>query len=304
MERGKNFWLNGKIMPTEEAKVDIYSNTLHYGFGAFEGIRCYNTPKGPAIFRLHEHMKRLIQSWKSLGMEPKYTAEELSDAALKLVRENGQKECYIRPIIFLTGISFDPEGCAQNYSLITWDWKNFFESEHEGIRIMVSSFSRPYVNSTLSSAKITGIYYNSMISRGIAKKAGFHDAIMLDSNGMVCEGSADNIFMVKNGKVLTPQKKGILEGFTRETAISIAQEFGIETIETDITRDQLYSADEVFLTGTAAEIEPVVEIDFRKIGDGKKGSITGRIKERYLKIVHGDGPESEKYLTYVNGGTQ
>lgn len=301
-QRGENFWLNGKILPTQEAKVDMYSNTLHYGFGAFEGIRCYSTPNGPAIFRLRDHMKRLVESWKAMGMEPQYSPEELADAAVQTVKGNRHDECYIRPIIFLTDISFDPSQCTPNCAIITWVWKNFFEPGHGGLRIMVSSFSRPHINSTLSKAKITGAYYNSMLARGVAKKAGFHDAIMLDTGGLVCEGSGENIFIVKNGRIITPRNRGILEGLTRDVVIEIAKGIGIEAEQADITREQLYSADEVFLTGTAAEIEPVAEIDFRKIGDGKKGPITARIREKYMTIVHGNDADYEKYLTYVNEG--
>ncbi|MCX6768096.1 MAG: branched-chain amino acid transaminase [Candidatus Micrarchaeota archaeon] len=295
-------WVNGRIVEPGEARISLLSSTLHYGFGAFEGIRCYSTGRGPAIFRLRDHVKRLTDSWHAMGMECPYSREEIAGAAKSVVRANGLDSCYIRPIIFLTGIAFDPHACETNVAVACWKWDNFFgdKPEDSGIRAVVSSIARPHVNSTLSKAKITGVYYNSFLAKGLAKKQGFDDAIMLDPNGLVGEGTAENVFIARNGAVSTPKRRGILEGITRDSVMRIAKDLGYCVSEDDITRDELYIADEVFLTGTAAEIECVAEIDCRRIGTGKIGPVAAAIRSKFRRITAGKEPGYADWLEYVN----
>ncbi len=295
------FWVNGVFLPQSETKVDLLTNTLHYGFGVFEGIRCYKTDKGPAIFRLGDHIKRLRNSWHAMGMELSYSQEEIENAIAGLIKINNMQECYVRPLIYLSGIAFDPYACKANLAIACWVWKGFFGDldEDRGIRATISSFCRPHINASLTKAKITGTYYNSLLARGLAKKQGYHEAIMLDSNGLVSEGTGDNIFIVRNSTIYTPARKGILEGITRDTIITLAKELGYNIMECDITREELYIADEVFMTGTAAEIECVSEIDNRKIGSGRIGPVTRKLRDIFREIVQGKNAAHDKWLYYV-----
>ncbi|VVB60440.1 Amino-transferase class IV [uncultured archaeon] len=297
------FWMNGKLVPESEAKIDLLTNTLHYGFGVFEGIRCYKTDKGPAVFRLCDHVKRLRNSWHAMGMELAYSQEDIEKAIAELINVNNMQECYVRPLIYLSGIAFDPYACKTNLAIACWVWNGFFGDmdEDQGIRAAVSSFCRPHVNASLTKAKITGTYYNSLLARGLARKQGYHEAIMLDSCGMVSEGTGDNIFIVRNNTIYTPARKGILEGITRDSIIAIAKELGHTVIECDITREELYIADEVFMTGTAAELECVSEIDNRKIGSGRIGPVTKKLRDIFREIVHGKSAKYDKWLYYVRG---
>ena len=311
MARGDKIWLNGKILGVEEAKISLFTHALHYGTGAFEGIRAYKQKNGGgAIFRLREHMERLDDSVKIMGFEVPFSTEELMQGAIDAAKANNFEECYLRPIAFIgdgpLGV-FPGANPKVEVAILTWEWGSYLGDKgiNEGARLKVSSFIRPHVNSAMTKGKITGGYITGVISKREAINAGYDEALMLDPEGYMTEGTGENLFMIKNGIVKTTQLTSILNGVTRATVIQMLKKRGLEVIETRFTRDELYTADEVFLTGTAAEITPIASIDDRKMGRGpnagKPGPISKQIQSDYAKLVRGElgGEFPKEWLTQL-----
>jgi branched-chain amino acid aminotransferase len=295
--------MNGRLVGWDEAKVHVLTHALHYGSSVFEGIRCYETSRGPAIFRLKEHMERLEKSAKIYMMKLPYTVEELCMAAVEVVKANGLKECYIRPIAFRgTG---EMGIYAQNpveIAVAVWPWGPYLGEggQRKGIRIKVSSYIRPPPHSLPMSAKAGGHYLSSILAKMEALRAGYDEAVMLDHRGFISEGSGENIFLVKDNILYTPPfHASILFGITRDTVMVLARDLGYRVVEEDLTRAMLYMADEAFFTGTAAEVTPIREVDDIPIGEGQPGPITLKLLKEYKAIVHGQKPKYEKWLTYV-----
>ncbi|MCS6797186.1 MAG: branched-chain amino acid transaminase [Myxococcota bacterium] len=297
VEPVEKVWMDGRLVPWAEATVHVLTHTLHYGLGAFEGIRCYRLEDGrSAIFRLHDHIDRLLASCHIVTIPVPYDRETLLSACLETVRVNRLDECYVRPIVFLgdgpMGLGASP---PTRVAVVVWRWGAYLGARavEDGIRAKVSSFQRPGVNQLMAKGKVVGHYVNSILAKREALRAGYQEAILLDGHGLVSEGSGENIFVVHRGRLLTPPPgSAILGGITRDTVMTLARRMGIEVEERAIARDELYAADEVFLCGTAAEITPVVEIDDRRIGAGMRGPLTHRIQQRYFDVVRGrDVPE-------------
>ena len=305
MEKTEKIWLDGKFVPWHEANVHVLTHTLHYGLGVFEGVRCYQTKKKKsAIFRLHEHVDRLFNSAIVLGIDIPFSQKEIFTAIQLVVRKNKLKECYIRPIVFLghNQMGLNPNGVDVRVAIAAWPWGTYLGDEgiSRGIRVRISSFTRHHVNITMTRAKACGHYVNSILAKTEAVRDGYDEAILLDSQGYVSEGSGENIFLLSKGRLKTPALScSNLEGITRDSVFDIAKHLKIEVEEGRITRDELYIADEVFLTGTAAEITPVREIDNRTIGNGKRGKTTTRIQKMFFEIVHGNHAKFKKWLSEV-----
>jgi len=305
LEKTEKIWLDGKFVPWHEANVHVLTHTLHYGLGVFEGVRCYQTKnKKSAIFRLHEHVDRLFNSAIVLGIDIPFSQKEIFTAIQLVVRKNKLKECYIRPIVFLghNQMGLNPNGVDVRVAIAAWPWGTYLGDEglSSGIRVRISSFTRHHVNITMTRAKACGHYVNSILAKTEAVRDGYDEAILLDSQGYVSEGSGENIFLLSKGRLKTPALScSNLEGITRDSVFDIAKHLKIEVEEGRITRDELYIADEVFLTGTAAEITPVREIDNRTIGNGKRGKATTRIQKMFFEIVHGNHAKFKKWLSEV-----
>lgn len=304
MTEGK-IWLNGSLVDYDNAKIHILTHGLHYATGVFEGIRCYKTVNGSAIFRLGDHMQRLIDSGKCYFMDLGYSREQLEKAAIDTVRANGMDECYIRPIAYYGygKMGVNPMPNKVSVAIAVWKWDEYLKADGDskGARLMVSSWTRIDPKSLPMRAKATANYANSALARVEAIKAGFDEAVMLNSAGMVVEASAENIFIVKDGALATPPTtSGALAGVTRDSVMAIAKENGVECSVRDISRDELYLADEVFLTGTAAEVKPVGEIDNRIIGDGRAGLVTKQLKSLFEAAVHGKDKKFKAWLTPIN----
>lgn len=299
----KKVWFNGKVVSREEAKIDILTHALHYGCAVFEGIRCYQTKKGSAIFRSNEHTKRLLNSAKIMAMGVAHTEKELITAMKQTIKANGFKACYIRPLIFygLGSMGLNPMKASVETAIMCWEWGSYLGKEglEKGVRCKVSSFARHHSNTMMTKAKLSGNYPNSILAKLEAIRCGFDEAILLDTKGYVSECSGENIFIVRNGEIYTPPRTTILEGITRESILEIARDFKIPVHEEVLTRDQLYIADEIFLSGTAAEITPVREVDHRIIGPGKPGPVTKKIQETFFKAVRGEVPKYQKWLDYL-----
>lgn len=303
MQELRWIWMNGKLLKWEEARVHVLSHALHYGTAIFEGIRCYRTSKGPAVFRLPEHIQRFFDSAKIVRMALPYSKGEIEEAVLQVIRENQVEECYIRPIAFrgYGRMGVDPTECQVDCVIAAWCWGAYMGDKGltEGIRAKISSYVRTYINAGSPRAKASANYLNSALAKMEARELGYDEAILLDKDGFVSEGSGENIFYVKNGVLFTPHPYSILLGITRDAVIQLARNLGMQVEETLCTRDDLYLADEVFFTGTAAEITPVVEVDNRQIGSGKPGPVTRRLQEHFFRIVRGEDPSYQHWLTYV-----
>ena len=305
MEKTEKIWLDGKFVPWHDANVHVLTHTLHYGLGVFEGVRCYQIKnKKSAIFRLHEHVDRLFNSAIVLGIDIPFSQKEIFTAIQLVVRKNKLKECYIRPIVFLghNQMGLNPNGVDVRVAIAAWPWGTYLGDEglSRGIRVRISSFTRHHVNITMTRAKACGHYVNSILAKTEAVRDGYDEAILLDSQGYVSEGSGENIFLLSKGRLKTPALScSNLEGITRDSVFDIAKHLKIEVEEGRVTRDELYIADEVFLTGTAAEITPVREIDNRTIGNGKRGKATTRIQKMFFEIVHGSHAKFKKWLSEV-----
>ncbi|MBN1231404.1 MAG: branched-chain amino acid transaminase [Anaerolineales bacterium] len=295
-------WMDGVLVPFADAKIHVLTPGLHYGMGVFEGIRCYNTEKGPAVFRMEEHMQRLRSSAHIFGIRDyPYSVEGLSKATADTIKANKFNECYIRPLIYMAdgplGLNLDASRPAT--SIAVWEWGALLGDTSKGIKLMVSSVNRMHVNSNPTKAKVSGNYVNSIMAKTIAVRAGFNEAVMLDTQGYVAECTGENLFVVRDGKIYTAGRANILEGITRDTLITLARQQGYEVVEEPMTRDQIYMADEVFLCGTAAEVVPVSEVDFRVIGDGERGPITTEIQQTYYDTVRGKSGKNEEWLYFI-----
>ncbi|AHE99396.1 branched-chain amino acid transaminase [Thioalkalivibrio paradoxus] len=302
-DRDGVIWLDGKMVPWRDARVHVLTHTLHYGMGVFEGVRAYDAAHGTAIFRLEDHTRRLFNSARILGMKIPYSAEELSAAQIASVRENGLETAYIRPMCFFgsEGMGLRADNLEVHVMVAAWTWGSYLGEENmtRGIRIHTSSYSRHHVNVTLCKAKANGNYMNSMLALQEAVACGYDEAMLLDTEGYVAEGSGENIFIVRDGVIYTPDLTSALDGITRRTIFTLAEEEGLKIVEKRITRDEVYIADEAFFTGTAAEVTPIREVDNRPIGDGTRGPITQRLQALYFDVVQGRHPKHEGWLTYV-----
>ncbi len=297
MARGSQVWFNGKILPTEEAKISLFTHGLHYGLGAFEGIRAYKQHAGGgAVFRLREHMNRLFESCKILDLEIPYSVDHLIQAALATCKANHFNECYIRPIVFSADgpLGVHPgKNPPIDVAILNWEWGKYLgdQGAAQGARLKISSFIRPHVNSSMTKGKITGQYVNSVMAKREAVAQGFDEALLLDAEGYLTEGSGENLFIIKDGVIKTTPLTSVLNGITRQSVIEHLTHQGHRVIEARFTRDELWCADEVFLTGTAAEITPVREVDFRMMGKGaeagKPGPLTSKLQTDYQAIVRG-----------------
>lgn len=306
VEKAKHIWMDGELIPWEEANVHVMTHSLHYGVGVFEGIRCYERADGRrAIFRLREHIRRLLDSAKIATMEVPYDIDTLCEACVELVRANGLRSCYLRPIIFMGDgvMGLGAMNVPIRTAIIAWNWGAYLGEEglQNGIKTKISSFTRGGVNSVMARAKMTGQYVNSVLAKREALMSGYDEAILLDAQGFVSEGSGENIFAIRDGVVrTTPTSSSILAGITRDTVIHILQEEGVQLINGRMTRDDLYIADELFLTGTAAEITPIRSVDERPIGAGKPGAITRMVQERYFDLVRGGATDHAEWLALVD----
>ncbi len=299
----EKIWMDGKFVNWDNATVHILTHTLHYGLGVFEGIRCYETREGPAIFRLDDHIDRLFNSAHIFLMEIPYSKEEIKDAIIKTVRVNKIKECYIRPLVYIGygAMGIYPKENPINVSIAAWSWGSYLGDKglKNGIKVKISSFIRNHVNANMARAKVCGYYVNSQLAKKEAISCGYDEAILLDTEGYVSEGSGENIFIVRDGILKTTPLTSVLEGITRNSIIKINSENGVKVIEERFTRDELYIADEAFFTGTAAEVTPIREADGRIIGNGKPGKITKKLQSLFFDIVRGNNKKYESWLTRV-----
>ena len=302
-DRDGLIWLDGEMVPWREAKIHVLTHTLHYGMGVFEGVRAYQTERGAAIFRLKEHTDRLFNSAHILGMPMPWDRDTLNEAQRAVVRENGLASAYVRPMCFYgsEGMGLRADNLDVHCMVAAWSWGAYLGEDNikNGIRIRVSSFTRHHVNITMCRAKANGNYMNSMMALQEALRDGYDEALLLDAEGYVMEGSGENIFIVRGGILYTPDLTSALDGITRKTVISLAGELGIQVVEKRITRDEVYIADEAFFTGTAAEVTPIREVDGRIIGKGTGGPITKRLQGLYFDQVQGRREENPQWLTLV-----
>jgi branched-chain amino acid aminotransferase len=302
-DRDGVIWLDGELLPWREAKVHVLTHTLHYGMGVFEGVRAYKTKAGTAIFRLNEHTNRLFRSAHILGMHMPYDKDTLNEVQRTVVRENRLESAYLRPMCFLgaEGMGLRADNLSTHVMVAAWEWGAYLgaESMEKGIRIRTSSYTRHHVNITMCKAKANGNYINSMLALQEALSCGYDEALLLDNEGYVAEGSGENIFIVRNGTLYTPDLTSALEGVTRDTIVMLAKEFGIPLIEKRITRDEVYVADEAFFTGTAAEVTPIRELDNRTIGTGARGPITEKLQTSFFDHVQGRSNSHAEWLTLV-----
>jgi branched-chain amino acid aminotransferase len=301
---GEWIWLDGQWVPWADAQVHVLTHSLHYGLGVFEGIRCYRTDDGrSAVFRLPEHMRRLYDSARINLMEVPFDREVLTEAVLESLRRNGLAEGYIRPLVFIGdgAMGLHPGDNPVRVAVISWAWGKYLGEDGmaQGIRAKVSTFARHHVNSKMTNGKTCGDYVNSILAKREAVLDGFHEAVMLDTDGLVSECTGENIFLVRDGRIYTPLGHSVLNGITRATMIELARDRGLEIIETTLTRDDLYIADEIFLTGTAAEVTPVRELDHRKIGSGRRGPVTEQLQSAYFDAVSGRDPKHMEWLSFL-----
>jgi len=303
-DRDGFIWMDGEFVDWREAKVHVLTHTLHYGVGVFEGVRAYATDQGPAVFRLDRHTERLMQSAKIMGMTIPFSVGEINAAQCEVIRKNKLNEAYLRPMAYYgsEAMGLHAKGLKVHLSIATWEWGTYLGDEalENGIRVKTSSFNRHYVNSAMAKAKTNGNYTNSIMALQEAENAGYDEALMLDTNGYVAEGSGENIFVVRRGKVYTPSLTSALEGITRDSIVELLEsDMGVEVIEKQITRDEVYTADEAFFTGTAAEVTPINSLDDRVIGSGKRGELTREVQSRYFDVVNGKNKDRLDWLTVI-----
>jgi branched-chain amino acid aminotransferase len=303
-DRDGVIWFDGELVPWREAKVHVLTHTLHYGMGVFEGVRAYKAEQGTAIFRLQEHTDRLFRSAHIMSMKVPFDSETINKAQLSAVKENGLDSAYIRPMLFYgsEGMGLRADNLKVHAIVAAWSWGSYLGADglEKGIRIRTSSFTRHHVNISMCKAKANGHYINSMLALQEAISCGYDEALLLDNEGYVAEGSGENIFIVRNGVIYTPELTSALDGITRDTIFQLAKEVGIPVKEKRITRDEVYVADEAFFTGTAAEVTPIRELDNRAIGDGGRGPITEKLQTMFFDAVHGRSPQYENWLSYIN----
>ena len=302
-DRDGVIWFDGKMCPWRDAKIHVLTHTLHYGMGVFEGLRAYATDRGPAIFRLQEHTNRLFRSAHILGMSIPHSKDEINAAIQQAVKENQLKSAYIRPMCFYgdEGMGLRADNLKVHTIVAAWEWGTYLGADglEKGIRIRTSSFSRHHVNVTMCRAKANGNYINSMMALQEALRDGYDEALLLDTHGYVMEGSGENIFIVRDGILYTPDLTSALDGITRDTVIQLARNEGIKVVEKRITRDEVYIADEAFFTGSAAEVTPIRELDNRKIGSGSRGPVTTKLQALYFDQAQGRRSEYPEWLSYV-----
>jgi branched-chain amino acid aminotransferase len=302
-DRDGVIWYDGELVPWRNATTHVLTHTLHYGMGVFEGVRAYNTPDGTAIFRLDAHTDRLFDSAHIMGMKIPYTKEEINEATRAAVRENNLESAYIRPMVFYgsEAMGLRASGLKVQVIVAAWSWGAYMGDEalQAGIKVRTSSFTRHHVNISMTRAKANGNYINSMLALQEAISGGADEAMLLDPEGYVAEGSGENIFLVKNGVIYTPEVTSCLNGITRNTILTLAAEHGIDVVEKRITRDEVYIADEAFFTGTAAEVTPIREVDGRQIGAGRRGPITEKLQTAYFDLVTGKTSNHAEWRTLV-----
>jgi branched-chain amino acid aminotransferase len=303
MQPQGKIWMDGTFVDWADAKVHVLTHSLHYGLAAFEGIRCYKGRSGSAIFRLQDHVDRLFESAHIGMMAIPYEKKQVAEAIVETVRVNKLEACYIRPLVFIGygAMGVYPGDNPIKLAIAAWTWGSYLGDEAlaNGMRACVSSFTRHHVNVSMTRGKISGYYVNSILAKREAKANGYDEAILLDTEGYVSEGTGENIFLVRRGRIKTTPLTSILEGITRNSVIELAREQGVTVTEERFTRDEMYIADEVFVTGTAAELTPVREIDNRRIGTGKPGPITQSLQKRFFSIVRGEDPARVSWLTRV-----
>ncbi|MCL4740069.1 MAG: branched-chain amino acid transaminase [Burkholderiaceae bacterium] len=303
-DRDGKIWMDGALVDWRDAKVHVLTHTLHYGCGAFEGVRAYETPAGTAVFRLREHTERLFNSAKILRMKIPFTVEQVMDAQREVLRANGLKSGYIRPLTWIGSekLGVSPKGCKVHLMVAAWAWGAYLGEEGmaRGIRVKTSSYTRHHVNITMTQAKAVSNYTNSILANMEATDDGYDEAMLLDAAGFVSEGAGENLFVIKKGVVYTPDlSAGALNGITRDTIFAICQDLGLRLVEKRITRDEVYIADEAFFTGTAAEVTPIRELDRIAIGAGARGPITEKIQSAFFDIVGGRNAKYAEWLTRV-----
>jgi branched-chain amino acid aminotransferase len=303
-DRDGKIWIDGELVDWREAKIHVLTHTLHYGCGAFEGVRAYNTVNGTAIFRLQDHTDRLFNSAKILRMELPFTKEQVNEAQKQVVRANKLESCYIRPLTWIGSekLGVSPRGNTIHLMVAAWAWGAYLGEEglQRGIRVKTSSYARHHVNITMTQAKAVSNYSNSILANMEALDDGYDEALLLDTSGFVAEGAGENVFIVKDGVVYTPDlSAGALNGITRNTTLHICKDLGIEVVQKRITRDEVYIADECFFTGTAAEVTPIREVDRVQIGIGRRGPVTERIQNAFFDIVNGRNPKYAHWLARV-----
>ncbi len=303
---GDVIWWNGKLIQPDDAKVHVTTHSLHYGLAAFEGIRAYELKNGKTgIFRCADHVKRLMASCHTGFIRLEYSEKELVEGCRLAVANSGMKACYIRPIAFLDagplGVYFNSDTHPVTVAIMTMDWGKYLgkDAAEKGSRLKISSFTRHHPNISMTKAKFSGNYVNSVLAKLEARKMNFDEGLLLDPEGYLAEGSGENLFVIKNGKVFTPSVETVLDGITRDTVNHICKDMKLEVMERRVTRDELYNADEAFLCGTAAEITPIAEVDMRKIGTGKPGSLTKQIQEKYFEIVTGRNSKYSHWITQI-----
>ena len=302
-DRDGVIWYDGKLVNWRDATTHVLTHTLHYGMGVFEGVRAYKTDRGAAIFRLQDHTDRLFNSAHILQMKMPFSKQEISDAMCAAVRENKLESAYIRPMAFYgaEAMGIAAKTLSTHVICAAWSWGAYMGEDAltHGIRVKTSSFSRHHVNITMCKAKANGNYMNSILAHQEAAQDGYDEALLLDVDGFVAEGSGENVFIIRKGKLFTPDLTSALEGITRDTIVQLAKEIGLEVIEKRITRDEVYTADEAFFTGTAAEVTPIRELDNRNIGSGTRGPITEKLQALYFDVVKGKSAKLAHWLTLV-----
>jgi len=301
---GEKIWLDGSWVDWDAARVHVLTHTLHYGLGVFEGIRCYRTAdERSAVFRLEDHLRRLYDSARINLLKIPFSRQELEEAVLEVLRLNHLEEGYIRPLVFVGdgAMGLNPAENPVRVAIIAWSWGKYLGEENmeRGIRARVSTFCRHHVNAKMTKGKTCGDYVNSILAKREALMDGYDEAIMLDTDGLVSEASGENVFLVRDGVLRTPSLHSVLDGITRATLIELARDKGISVEERSITRDELYIADELFLTGTAAEVTPIREVDGRPIGEGRRGPVTGLLQGAFFDVVAGREPKYERWLSYL-----
>ncbi|CAM2815810.1 branched-chain amino acid transaminase [Helicobacter burdigaliensis] len=305
MVEAKSIWMDGKLVPWQEANVHILTHTLHYGNGVFEGMRAYKTPKGMAIFRLEEHTKRLLNSAKIVAIDVPYSKEELEKAQIEVIKDNTFKNnAYVRPLVYLGygAMGVYHKNAPVRVAIAAWEWGAYLGEEglEKGIAVKTSSFVRNPAKSLFGKAKACGNYLNSQMAKYEAISCGYEEALLLDENGMIAEGSGECFFIVREGVIITPPNDVSLESITQDSVIKIAKDLGYEVQRRNITRDEVYIADEAFFTGTAAEVTPISSLDKRIIGKGARGEITKKLQEAYFDVVYGKNPKYSHWLTYID----
>ena len=302
-DRDGVIWYDGELVPWRNATTHVLTHTLHYGMGVFEGVRAYNTPQGTAIFRLQAHTDRLFDSAHIMGMKIPYSKDEINEATRAAVRENNLESAYIRPMVFYgsEAMGLRASGLKTQVIVAAWSWGAYMGDEalQVGIKVRTSSYTRHHVNISMTRAKANGNYINSMLALQEAISGGADEAMMLDTEGYVAEGSGENIFLIKNGVIYTPEVTSCLNGITRNTILTLAAEHGLQVIEKRITRDEVYIADEAFFTGTAAEVTPIRDVDGRQIGEGRRGPITEKLQTAYFDLVTGKTDAHAEWRTLV-----